>query len=47
MTNKCCDFKVEEIKDGYTITIKGENIKDQVKACIENCCSAEKGSCCG
>lgn len=48
MTNKCCNFDVEEIKDGYTITIKGDNVKDLVKSCLENCCSSDTESkrCC-
>ena len=46
-----CDIKVNELKDGYQVQITGDKVKDalkpeNLKKCIQSCCSVEKDTCC-
>ena len=46
-----CDIKVNELKDGYQVQITGDKVKDalkpeNLKKCIQSCCSGEKDISC-
>ena len=46
-----CEIKVSELKDGYQVQITGDKVKDalkpeNLKKCIQACCSGEKDTCC-
>lgn len=37
MEKECCNVKVAEIKDGYSVEITGKDVKDKCKSFFENC----------
>lgn len=37
--NDCCDIKVSEAENGYTIEITGKDVKEKCKTIFDNCCS--------
>lgn len=52
MKKDCCNIKVTETENGYTIEISGEGVKEKCKSTFENCCSQENikkcfEKCCG
>jgi len=51
MERKCCNIEVTETDEGYLLKITGENVKEQVRRCLERCCkgdepSSKKEGCC-
>ncbi|MCP4648457.1 MAG: hypothetical protein GY853_00060 [PVC group bacterium] len=41
MKKDCCNVKVTEGENGYTVEITGEGVKEKCKSVFENCCPAE------
>jgi len=46
-----CEVKVIELKDGYQVQITGADVKgaikqENLKKCIDACCSDKADSCC-
>jgi len=50
-SNAKCEIKVTALRDGYQIQVTGDKVKDTLKAenlkkCIQSCCSGEKDISC-
>lgn len=52
MKKECCDVKVSELENGYTVEITGDDVKEKCKDIFDNCCSGKNlkkifQECCG
>ncbi len=52
MKKECCNIKVTETDNGYTLEVEGDEVKEKCKEVMESCCTKDNiknwfQSCCG